>query len=308
MIKRLTAADFEEAFGEPLSQFVKDKIAACDLSYHTLDTHERDNVIMSIMNTLSSSEVKKSGAHRINDWIYGWGQNRDEFAQTSHFQSLVPKYFGKFPYVRWQQDFIRPVNRSFEYNTVKILQYWIFEKHFANLSNVHEFGCGTGHNLFRVQEVNDTAAVAGLDWASSSQDNIKKIDEVYNKNFGCHNFDFFNVDTEYNMGDNSGAYTFAALEQVGGSHTEFLNYLVSQKPSVCVHIEPIGEMLNPEHNFVDYLSVQYFKKRNYLDGFMRTLHDMQAQGTIEIIQQQRSYVGSLFVDGYSVVAWRPKNA
>ena len=308
MIKRLTVVEFEEAFGEPLSDFVKDKIAACDLSYHTLDTRERDNVIMSILNTLSSSEVKKSGAHRINDWISGWGQNHAEFSQTNHFHSLVPKYFGKFPYVRWKQDFIRPVNRSFEYNMVKILQYWIFEKHFANLNNIHEFGCGTGHNLFRVREINKFATISGLDWTSSSQDNIKKINEVYNKNFGCYNFDFFNIDKQYDMGNNCGAYTFAALEQVGDSHTEFLNYLVSQKPNVCVHIEPIGEMLNPKYNFVDYLSVQYFKKRNYLDGFIKTLHNMQTQGIIEITQQQRSYIGSLFVDGYSIVSWRVKNA
>ncbi|HCY80414.1 MAG TPA: hypothetical protein DHV22_01795 [Xanthomarina gelatinilytica] len=67
-------------------------------------------------------------------------------------------------------------------------------------------------------------------------------------------------------------------------------------------------MLNPGNNFVDYLSVQYFRKRNYLDGLANTLANMEAAGEIEIVQQQRSFIGSLYVDGYSIIAWRPKNA
>ena len=84
--------------------------------------------------------------------------------------------------------------------------------------------------------------------------------------------------------------------------------LLEQKPQICVHIEPIGEMLEPEKSFVDYLSVEYFKKRNYLDGLVNSLKNMQTSGKIEIVYKQRSYIGSCFVDGYSIVAWRPTNA
>lgn len=307
-IKTITDKDFEEVFGEKLSPFLSSKINSCNLSYYELTNDERDNVILSIMQTLGSKDVQKSGPHRVNDWIKGWAENSNELSNTNNFNSLIPKYFGKFPYVRWKQQFVRPVNRSFEYNMAKILQYWVFEKHFADVNAIYEFGCGTGHNLFRAQEVNKKASIYGLDWAESSQDNIQKINELFDKNFGCHKFDFFNVDNEYKLEKNSGVYTFAALEQVGGSHVDFINYLIEQNPSVCVHVEPIGEMLNPRNSFVDYLSVAYFKKRNYLDGLSNTLLNMEAAGKIEILQQQRSFIGSLFVDGYSIVAWRPKNA
>ena len=307
-IKRITVQDFEEVFGEKLSPGMSSKIESCNLSYYEITTEERDKVTLSVIQTLGSKEVEKSGPHRVNDWIRGWAENSHELSVTNNFNSLIPKYFGKFPYVRWKQHFIKPVNRSFEYNMVKILQYWIFEKLFNSASAIYEFGCGTGHNLFRAQEINPKANVYGLDWAESSQDNINKINKLFTKDFGCHKFDFFNIDNEYNLENNSGVYTFAALEQVGGSHVDFIEYLIKQNPSVCVHIEPIGEMLNPGSNFIDYLSVAYFKKRNYLDGLSNTLQNMQASGKIEILQQQRSFIGSLFVDGYSIIAWRPLNA
>ena len=307
-IKYITVNDFERVFGEPVSDFLRSKIKALEFAYQEIPQSERDLLFLTVMKELQNSAVKKSGAHRIGDWQAGWGANRDEFNETCSYESLIPKYFGKFPYVRWCQDFIKPVNKDFEYNMAQVLQYWIFEKHFSELDNIYEFGCGTGHNLFRAEEVNPTASITGLDWADSSQKVIEDINRVYGRNFGCHNFDFFNIDEDYKLGQNSGVYTFAALEQVGESHEDFLNYLIQQNPKICVHIEPIGEMLNPENNFIDFLSVEYFKKRNYLDGFVRTLKDLQAHNKIEIISQQRSYIGSFFVDGYSIVIWRPKNA
>lgn len=308
IIKKLKVKDFEEVFGENLSSFVKTKIESANLAYVEPTTKERDNIIMMVLQTLSSDNVQKSGPHRAKDWVRGWAENEKELSITKNFDSLIPKYFGKFPFVRWKQQFIKPVNKSFEYNMAKILQYWMFEKHFKNVDAIYEFGCGTGHNLFRAQEVNPAAKIYGLDWATSSQGNIKKINNLFNKNFGSHNFDFFNVDKDYKLQKNSGIYTFAALEQVGRSHVDFLEYLLEQKPSVCVHIEPIAEMLNPSSDFVDYLSVAYFQKRNYLLGFTKTLDNMEASGKIEIIQKQRSFIGSFFVDGYSIVVWRPKNA
>ena len=306
IIKNLTIPDFEEVFGEDLSSFVKSKIDSFDLSYTEPSMKERDSIIMMILQTLSSEKIQKSGPHRADDWVKGWAENAKEFKLTRNFSSLIPKYFGKFSHVRWKQQFIKPVSRYFEYAMAQILQYWLFERHFCDVDAIYEFGCGTGHNLFRAQEINPDASIYGLDWADSSQKNIETINEIFDKDFKSHKFNFFNVDKDYKLEKNSGVFTFAALEQVGASHKDFINYLLEQDPAVCVHIEPIGEMLNPAGDFVDYLSASYFRKREYLVGFTRTLENMAATGKIEIIQKQRSFIGSLFVDGYSIVAWRPK--
>lgn len=308
MTQKICIEDLENIFDEKASVLIREKFKNLDFSYQQLDRKERDSLFLTIIKTLKDDSVKKSGNHRINDWVAGWGQNRDEFLKTNKYESLIPKYFGKFPYVRWKQDFIKPKNKQFEYNMVKILQYWIFEKYLSDVSNIYEFGCGTGHNLFRASEVNPSASITGLDWATSSQEIFKYINQTFNKNFNSHRFDFFNIDKDYKILKNSGVFTFAALEQVGNCHMEFLEYLIKQSPQICVHIEPIAEMLNPDESFIDFLSVEYFKKRNYLDGLNKSLKTLESNSKIEIVHKQRSQIGSCFVDGYSIIVWRPKNA
>ena len=307
MVKKITANELSKAFNTDFSEFMLKKISETDLSYFELSTEERDSLMLTVVETLLDPSVKKSGAHRINDWIRGWGENRDEFRIFGNYDSLIPKYFGKLPYVRWKQDFIKAADPSLEYNMARVLQYWIFEKHFTDLDSVYEFGCGTGHNLLRVNEVNSTCSIYGLDWASSSQDTIKQINKIYGKDFTGHKFDFFNPDYDFKLDNNSGVYTFAALEQTSDKFHGFIDYLVDQKPSICVHIEPMWEYLD-NNNLIDFLSIKYFDKRNYLNGLSNYLHELQDSNKIEIIQDQRSYIGSMFIDGYSIIAWRPKNA
>ena len=118
-------------------------------------------------------------------------------------------------------------------------------------------------------------------------------------------FDFFNPDYEFKLKPCSAIYTVAALEQVGTNFRDFVNYLLKQKLEYCLHVEPIGEFLD-ESNLLDWLSIQYFHKRNYLQGFFNYLHELEKKGDIEIINAQRTFIGSLFIDGYSVIVWKPK--
>ena len=307
IVKNITIRELEDVFKTKFSEFMKEKISEADLSYYELDPEERDGVISMTIETLLNPSVKRSGAHRIDDWVKGWGENCDDFRIYGKYNALIPKYFGKFPYVRWKQDFIKAANPNLEYNMARILQYWLFEKHFLYANSVYEFGCGTGHNLFRVHEVNGICRIYGLDWASSSQETLKHINKIYNKTFRGHKFDFFNPDKDFQLDRNSGVYTFAALEQTSNKFHEFIDYLVEQRPSICVHVEPMWEYLD-SNNFVDYLSIKYFEKRNYLDGLKNYLLQLRDEGKIEIVQDQRSYMGSMFVDGYSIIAWRPTDA
>jgi SAM-dependent methyltransferase len=306
-MKQVTIKDFEEAFGEKLSPFVKTKIEQCFFEYNSLTAREHTDLLFEIRQVLDQ-DLKKVGAHRVQEWNSGWSENKEEVSNTKKFESLIPKYFGKYRYVRWRQELIKPLRATFEYDMVKILQYWLFEKHFSDSNAVYEFGCGTGHNLFRVEEVNPKAKIYGLDWVKSSQETIKLINKNFDKKFQAKQFDFFNVDKKYSLEKRASVYTFAALEQSGKDYKGFIEYLIKQEPSVCLHVEPIAELLNPQYSILDSLSVEYFQRRNYLNGFLNFLKALESDGIIEIIDSRRSQIGSLFVDGYSVVAWRPTNA
>jgi len=147
---------------------------------------------------------------------------------------------------------------------------------------VSEFGCGSGQNLKGLK-----GKLHGYDWAESA---VKRV-----RAMGIHaeRFDMFNPSPIDLKG---GVLTVHALEQLGDKFGPFLQFLMDKKPEICVHIEPIEELY--EDNLLDNLALSYHKKRGYLSGFLKALKGK----TIEV---ERTYVGSLFHEAYSVVVWRP---
>jgi trans-aconitate methyltransferase len=215
----------------------------------------------------------------------------------------VPKYFGKIPIIRWTQKWIKPVSTSMEYNFFGLLLDWVFEKYITNVDSVYEFGCGTGHNLLRIRDQFPHINLYGLDWTTASQNVIDLIvKETKDNNLFSKKFDYFNPDKNYNLNKNSMVLTVASLEQTGGGFKSFVDYLVSERPSMVVHIEPIHEVLD-ESNVLDNLSIKYFKKRNYLDGLVNYVRDLESKGIVKIHNLQRTYVGSFYIEGYSLLVW-----
>jgi hypothetical protein len=119
------------------------------------------------------------------------------------------------------------------------------------------------------------------------------------------NFNYFKPDRQFKLNGNSAVYTVASLEQIGSNHDQFISYLLEQKPALVVNIEPIEELLQ-SNDRIDQLSVDYFKKRNYLKGYLTALRNLEAAGKVSIIDAQRTFIGSLFIEGYSVVVWAPR--
>lgn len=303
--KKLSPADFEKMFGAKLSPYVRKKISGYNFRYREVSEEEKNKCIKKIVGVLLDNYVVYAGKHRLKHWEKGWRQNYDELKNKAAIESISPHYFGKYDVVRINQKFIRPLSKNFEQNSLSIIQDWLFDKYLKKIDNVYEFGCGTGHNLFRVREVNPKTKIWGLDWAASSQKIIRKLaEEGFDKNLFAYKFDFFNPDKKFKLEKDSAVYTVAALEQTGQNYQKFIDYLLKNRPEICLHIEPIAEFLD-ENNLMDYLSIKYFEKRKYLKGFLIYLKDLERAGKIKIIRAQRSYIGSLYIDGYSIIAWRP---
>ena len=303
--KQLTVKDFEEALGTPLSAYVAKRIESYNFRYKEFQTEERDKWLLLIVKTLMTPVITRAGSNRFNQWEMGWKENLDEFLKSGDLTSLVPRYFGKYKAIRWRQRFIDPISEDFERNTLSVIQDWLFDVYLRDVSAVYEFGCGTGLNLLRARAVNDNAKLYGLDWTNSSQEIIRAmVKKGLLQNAEGRQFDFFEPDYDMPLDENGAVYTVAALEQVGARFEPFVEYLLKNKPKICIHIEPIAEVLD-EENLLDYLSVEYFKKRNYLSGFLNHLKELERGGKIKIHRAQRSNIGSLFIEGYSVVVWSP---
>ena len=306
-IKQITLQEVQTAWkmeDSDLSKWLVERFNSLDLRYKELSRDERDAAILLVLETLNKDLVV-AGSHRIQDWQRGWGENLDAFLQSQNIKSLQPLYFNKYEYIRWNQEWIRPIDPAMEQSLLGFLLDYIFEKWIGDALAVYEFGCWTGHHLVRFRERFRNTALWGLDWAESSQMLISETAKVTGDQnlFGRH-FDYFSPDHEFLLEADSAVYTVASLEQVGPNFKSFINYLISQEPRTVVHIEPMWEFLDAS-NLLDSLSIAYFSKRNYLDGLMQYLNELESQGLIEIVRSQRSYVGSFFVDGYSLVQWRP---
>lgn len=301
----ITPKYIEKLFDEKLSIYVKNKISKYKLLYSPISKEEEGLVFIKIIETLLNPFIVFSGPHRLKQWEKGWGQNLTKLEQKKKLDAISPLYFDKYSVQRLGGAFVKGVSPNYEKNMLYVILDYIFDKYLREVKNIYEFGCGTGHNLLRAREVNPSAHLFGLDWTKSSQKIIKNMgDTGLVKNIIGHNFDFFKPDKSIKILGESAIYTVAALEQVGKNYKAFTNYLLKNKPKICIHVEPIAELLD-EKNLMDNLSIKYFKKRNYLDGYLSHLRELEAGGKIKIHEAKRTYIGSMFIEGYSIVVWSP---
>ena len=300
----ISLPEIEETWKISASKWLQNEFRKLDFSYRSLTSVERDESLIQTVSALLS-ELPTAGVHRQNDWESGWGQNLEDLERNSDETSIIPKYFNKFNLVRWRQELIAPVHKSMEHQMLGFILDWISDEFLADFSNIYEFGAGTGHNLLRFRKRNDSATLWGLDWARSSQNIIQRIAERReDSNIRASYFDYFNPDETFPLADSSAVVTVASLEQIGTKFEPFLTYLMKNSPRLVVHVEPIGELLD-QNNLMDYLSLEYFKKRNYLSGYLTRLQELESRGKIQVIKAQRSHMGSFFIDGYSIIVWRP---
>ena len=247
----------------------------------------RDKWIKKIVEELLKP-LEFSGEHRRKQWEKGWKQNLDE-------GNVIPHYFGKYPVVRKDGEFVE-AKPGDEYQQLTDLETEVFNK-YLRTGIVYEFGCGTGHNLLNLRKVN-YSRLEGLDWADSAVESVNKLN--YTGIWG-RKFDMFNPHDYKLYGS---VFTMASMEQLGDKFRPFVDYLVAQKPTICVHLEPIEELMTD--NLLDYLQLEYMKKRKYLTGFLTYLRELEKNGKIDILEASRNGIGSLFIEGYSLVVWRPR--
>jgi hypothetical protein len=275
-----------------------------------LSDNQRNDLLDHIESLILSGEFKVSGPHRKPDWEAGWGENLANLAsaaRTDVASEILPKYFGKSNFLRIGGAHVSsPSSDKLESELLSVLvdSLVLFLKQTYAAESLYEFGCGTGHHLVRLRRIMPEAKLVGLDWAESSQKILAEISRrMGDPLLVGENFDFFAPNSNLVVNDKSIFLTVASLEQVGHSFGPFLDFVLKAKPSVVVHVEPIEELLG--HSREEELSKLYFKKRGYLTGYLSALQKLEAEGQLRIAAAERTGLGSLFIEGYSVIVWEP---
>lgn len=304
-VRTISANDFEKALHTRIPATTRRDIEAADLRYEDLTKKERDDYVREVVELLIQDDITFAGNHRLPDWERGWSENLERLKHGATVESLLPLYHGKHKYVHWEQEVVRPITPYFDYVIHKILLDWGIQEYLHDVAALYEFGCGPAYHLLRFRKYLPHAHLVGLDWTKASQEIISEISTLgLDKDIEGRRFDFFNPDFSLDFRPNSGLLTVAALEQTGDRFGEFVNFILRKKPRICVHFEPVEELLD-ENNLIDKLSILYFRKRKYLRGFLTHLRNLESEGRIKILKAQRTYTGSQYIEGHSLVVWTP---
>ena len=266
--------------------------------------NNREKIIKNIISKIYNNKFWVSGAKKIKIWQKGWNENLDLFIKSKNKEKLIPKFLYKDNPLRYYNNWIKPLNKSFEFDLIEIYRTHIFKTFFNKVDSIYEFGCGSAQHLIRLKSCFKDKKITGLDWAQSSIKIIKNLNKHYEFNLRYKIFNMFKPDKNYKLDKNSAILTIGAMEQLGTDYEKFFNYLYKNKPKLVVHMETIREFYN-EHNLFDLLAIIYDKKRNYLDGYYSFLKKKQEERKIKIIKSKKINFGSMMHDSYSLIIWKP---
>lgn len=299
----LTVEDFQSMFGGVLDQGLSALVEKHNWGYKPLSEHDRDAVIISILNRIEDGRFSTAGMHTKAKWERGWQESLDAYSLDGDNASLVPKYIKPSQIVRLGSRFVHVDDPQFELNWYRIFAHWFFKTYLRGFDHIFEFGCGSGHNVAALSTMFPNTRIHGLDWALPSVQIVETM-RSEGKNVEGHLFDFYNPNIALTLPPNSAVVTMGALEQTGAKWQPFLEYLIGRAPELCVHAEPILEWYDP-NNLVDHTAIQAHFKRNFWVGFPDALKDLHDTGRAQMLEAHRTGFGSELLEGYSQMVWKP---
>ncbi len=302
---KLDPKDFEKLWGVKLDELAVQEISKLTYEFDSMDIVDERVLINEIETELMGSQFVKAGESRESSWEKGWEENLIAYRSSKNLYDLIPKYFGKSKINRLDQNFIVAKNQDFDLNMLRAIQARVFSEYLRDFSTIYEFGCGTGHNLLYLRKFNPNATLVGLDWVTSSQEILSELKQnEVDTNLLGHKFNYFSPDFSFILNSSSAVFTIASLEQIGNRHGMFIDYLIQNKPDIVVHVEPFRDLLDP-NNRVDRTSIDYMEQRSYIEGYYEAILELERRHHAKIHVFDRSFIGSKYVDGYSILVWSP---
>ena len=303
--QRVTKKVFSKIVGDKLSNIPRETLKLLEtenFSYKIIKGEERDKLVLDIIKKIDAHDFLPRGKRK---WVQGWREILKNFKKNKYdLRFLTPQYIKPGTQMRIFDEYVQPQSDDFELNWYKAFRFWFFKKYLFKVDNIYEFGCGTGYNLIILNSLFPDKKLIGLDWVPESKTIVDQIAKTYKINTKGIIFDMLNPDKNLSIESNSAVITLGGLEQLADNYNNFLDYLIKNKPKICLHMEPLLDFYD-ENKLFDYLALRFHLSRNYLGQFVKSLEKLETEGRIEIIAKKKT-IGSKFHDGYSYIVWRPK--
>lgn len=266
-----------------------------------------DSIIRDVLEIISSDSFAARVGTNVKKarWQSGWQENLEDYRKTNDIASTIPKYYRPSSFLRLNGKYILPTYPDkFEYTYVYLFRLYMFYKYFSDASTVYEFGCGSGNNLAHFCRLFPSIPAIGADYIPAAVELINTLAKTKEFNLTGQLFDMENPNYELEVPANSALFTMGALEQIPNGYQSFINFAITKKFRICMHVEPIFELYDPT-NLSDYLAIQFHTKRNYAKGILPLLTYLEGQGKIEICRVHRPLFGNMMQDSWSYIVWRP---
>jgi hypothetical protein len=290
-----------------INNFCK-KLLNRKIQYKFLKRNERDAIVIKILQRIFEDKQIINTPKRKRVWSKGWKEVLQSYHKNKNLKSLIPKFYThrENKIFRLRGQFIKVNNSSFEIYMVNIFRHWYFKRYFSSVNNIYEFGAGTGHNLVELSNIFPKKKLYGSDFVRSSVNLLKLISLKKKINLQAFMFNMLNPNTKFKILNKSGIFTSGAIEQLGGDISKFINYLINQKPEVIVHVEPTAYFYKLD-KLPDILGKIFQTKRGYSSNLLTFLKRLESEKKIKILKTFRSPFGSLMMEGYDFIAWKPIN-
>ena len=277
-----------------------------EIKFRYPNINEKRKIIKKVVNKINLDNQIINAKYRKKIWFDGWNESKIKYLQTKNEKYLIPKYntARNDKVFRLNGKFIIS-NKKFEIKFINILRNWYVQKYMKKTQNIYEFGCGTGLNLIAFNKIFSNKNYYGLDFIKPSVDIINSFKNNISSNFNGYLFNIEKPKINFKIKEDSAVLTSGALEQLGGKIEKFINYLIKQKPSIVLHVEPAPDFYNL-NTIEGKLGFIFHKKRGYTSNLLSILKLKEKNKKINILNYFKSPFGSLMMEGYNIIVWRPK--
>lgn len=287
---------------------LKDRISINKLrfiSYRYPTELEKIKIIKKILSKISLDKQIINSKDRKKVWYKGWNENKNEFFKNKKEINLIPKYYSarNEKIFRLGGQFVIS-DKKFELKFLELFREWYVNSFFKKYKNIYEFGTGSGHNLIAINKILKNKNLYGLDFVKPSVDLVNSFKKKFKINVNAMLFDMQKPNYKFKIKNDSIVFTKGSLEQLGGKVENFIDYLIKNKPNLVMHSEPMPNFYNP-NSLADLTGLIFHNKRKYTSNLFETLLKKEKQKKIKIIKHFKSPFGSLMMEGYNFVLWKP---
>jgi hypothetical protein len=301
-------ASYWETTADQLPKEFKQYFTILDTEYRDADKNDLENYISSFIEQVSKPTATRTVEENIAIFEQGWSEHKALLEESGiSLETFIPKYYnstrlhrgpGGKVYVSKHGGF--PVKFQILYIRYITLSY------LRQFNSVHEFGSGSGLNLFVIASTVPGKNITGYEWTKAGVDIANLIGDKTGWPVNGRHFDMFTPPPPLFNLEKSAVLTCGSIEQLGDNYNAFLDFVLESKPGIVIHLEPDGFPENLSSVY-DRLSKFYIKLRGYSQRFSTRLKELENTKEIEILFSRFIPWMSNFYDVKCTI-WKPQRS